>query len=92
VALANPECMQIAEALYEELRGDGMEVLLDDRDLRPGGKFKDADLIGIPTRVTIGERGLADDALEIRDRRTGEVRTASRKALSQAVREAVRAG
>jgi prolyl-tRNA synthetase len=92
VALANPECMPIAEALYEDLRRDGMEVLLDDRDLRPGGKFKDADLIGIPTRVTIGERGLADDALEIRDRRTGEVRTASRKDLAQAVRDAVREG
>jgi prolyl-tRNA synthetase len=67
-------------------------VLLDDRDLRPGGKFKDADLVGIPTRVTIGERGLADDALEIRDRRTGEVRKASREALSQAVRDVLRSG
>jgi prolyl-tRNA synthetase len=89
VTLANPECMAIATELYDELRRRGVDVLLDDRDLRPGGKFKDADLVGIPTRVTIGERGLAEDKLEIRDRRTGEVTTAPRSGLLEAVLGAV---
>jgi len=48
-------------------------VLLDDRDERPGAKFKDADLIGVPLRVTIGERGLKDGVVELRDRKTGQV-------------------
>ena len=64
-------------------------MLLDDRELRPGAKFKDADLIGVPTRVTIGERGLKEDRLEVRDRRTGEVRTHTRAELLDAVRAAV---
>jgi prolyl-tRNA synthetase len=90
VALANPECMKLAEELYTSLQRDGVDVLLDDRDLRPGAKFKDADLIGVPTRVTLGERGLEKDALEIRDRATGTVQTATRAELANAVRAAVR--
>ena len=50
-----------------------METLIDDRDERPGGKFKDADLIGIPLRATIGEKGLKDGVVELRDRKTGQV-------------------
>jgi len=46
-------------------------VLLDDRDERPGSKFKDADLLGIPLRVTVGARGLKDGALEVQERRSG---------------------
>jgi prolyl-tRNA synthetase len=49
-----------------------VEVLLDDRDERPGVKFADADLIGIPHRITVGERGLKDGVLEYRHRRSGE--------------------
>jgi prolyl-tRNA synthetase len=49
-------------------------VLVDDRDERPGVKFKDADLIGIPLRVTIGEKTLAKGQIEIKLRRTGEMR------------------
>jgi prolyl-tRNA synthetase len=45
-------------------------VLLDDRDLRPGEKFADADLIGIPMRVTAGKKSLEDGAVDVRDRRT----------------------
>src|SRR5512138_3465377 len=55
-----------AEKLYRELTEAGVEVLLDDRDERAGVKFKDADLIGIPVRVTIGPKSLAAGNLEIR--------------------------
>ena len=62
-----------ATALYESLMAGGVDVLFDDRDERPGAKFKDADLLGVPLRVTIGEKGLADGIVELRDRRTGNV-------------------
>lgn len=60
------DVMQAADRLYGELQASGVEVLLDDRDLRPGVKFKDADLIGIPLRVVIGGRGLKDGQLELK--------------------------
>jgi prolyl-tRNA synthetase len=60
-----------AERLYEELGEAGIEVLLDDRDERPGVKFTDAELIGIPYRVTVGPRGLADGVVEIVERASG---------------------
>jgi len=50
-----------------------MEVILDDRDERAGVKFKDADLIGIPYRVTVGPKRLAEGKMEIKTRRSGEV-------------------
>jgi prolyl-tRNA synthetase len=55
----------------ELLDGAGLDVLLDDRDLRPGEKFADADLIGCPTRVTVGRKTLEDGAVDVRDRATG---------------------
>ena len=64
---------EMAERLTAELEAKGVEVLLDDRDERPGAKFKDADLLGVPLRITIGEKGLNDGIVEIRDRKTGEV-------------------
>jgi len=60
--------LQAAESLYEELRALGVEALLDDRAERPGVKFKDADLLGIPLRVTIGQRGLDAGMLELKRR------------------------
>jgi prolyl-tRNA synthetase len=63
---------QTADKLYDELSAAGVDVLLDDRDQRPGVKFKDADLIGIPLRVVIGGRSLADGKLEIKWRAGGE--------------------
>jgi len=63
----------VAVELYQELARNGIEVLLDDRDERPGVKFKDADLIGIPLRVTIGGKGLAKGVVEQRRRRDGKV-------------------
>lgn len=63
-----------AEALCRKLRDRGVEALLDDRDERAGVKFMDADLIGIPLRVTIGPKKLAESKVEIKFRRSGEVR------------------
>ena len=63
--------VRAAEEIYRELEQDRFEVLLDDRDERGGVKFKDADLIGIPIQVVIGERGLAAGELEIKVRKSG---------------------
>jgi len=62
---------EVTDNLYRDLRKRGLEVLMDDRDERPGVKFKDADLIGIPLRVTIGAKGLEKGCAEIRWRREG---------------------
>ncbi|MPZ77061.1 MAG: proline--tRNA ligase [Deltaproteobacteria bacterium] len=63
---------EAADRLYDELRRRGVEVLFDDRDERPGVKFKDGDLIGIPLRITVGAKGLAKGCLELRWRRDGK--------------------
>lgn len=62
---------KIAFEIYENLQRNGVEVLIDDRDERAGVKFKDADLIGIPFRVTVGKK-ISEGKLEIRNRRTKE--------------------
>ena len=62
---------EVTDRIYDGLREAGREVLLDDRDERPGVKFKDADLVGIPLRVTIGARGLAKGNVELRWRKDG---------------------
>lgn len=64
---------QKAEAIYEELKKAGVEAVIDDRNERPGVKFKDADLIGYPLRVVVGPKTLAEGKLEVKIRRTGEV-------------------
>ncbi len=66
VKVTDPATKQAADALYAALEAAGVEVLLDDRDVRAGVKFKDADLVGIPLRVVLGERGLKDGKLEIK--------------------------
>jgi prolyl-tRNA synthetase len=63
------ELRNAGEKLYEELQRAGLEVLLDDRDERAGVKFKDADLIGIPYRITIGKK-VAEGVVELFERRT----------------------
>jgi prolyl-tRNA synthetase len=65
--------MDAAEDMYHLLEGKGFEVLMDDRDERAGVKFKDADLIGIPWRIVIGEKNLKEGFVEIKERRTGIV-------------------
>jgi prolyl-tRNA synthetase len=69
VVSVNPGDAKIREAadsLYERLLCQGADVLYDDRDIRPGVKFKDADLIGVPLRVTVGERSLAAGGVELK--------------------------
>lgn len=70
---------QATESLYETLRAAGRDVLLDDRDARPGVKFADAELLGIPHRVVVSERGLARGELEYRHRRDSESRDLKRE-------------
>jgi prolyl-tRNA synthetase len=65
--------MDTAEEIYTALEEKGFEVLMDDRDERAGVKFKDADLVGIPWRIIIGEKNLQDGMVEIKERRTGTV-------------------
>jgi prolyl-tRNA synthetase len=66
----------IAEELYGALTAAGLDVLYDDRDERPGVKFKDADLLGLPVRVTVGAKALKEGVVEVRSRRTKVVETA----------------
>ncbi|MBB5869157.1 prolyl-tRNA synthetase [Allocatelliglobosispora scoriae] len=65
---------EAAERIYGELRRAGVEVVLDDRAERPGVKFRDVELVGIPLRVTVGARGLAQGTVELTDRTTRETR------------------
>lgn len=65
--------MNYTESLYADLKKEGIEVLLDDRDIRPGVKFKDNDLLGIPYRVTLGMRNFEQGNVEVKCRKTGEV-------------------
>jgi len=61
-----------AENIYQAMCSEGIEVILDDRDERAGVKFKDADLIGIPLRITVGRKNLADGNVELKIRKTGD--------------------
>jgi prolyl-tRNA synthetase len=69
---AAPEVRAAADRLYDDLRSAGVEVLYDDRDQSPGVKFADADLLGMPTQLVLGAKGLAKGVVERKDRRTGE--------------------
>ncbi|MFC5570463.1 proline--tRNA ligase [Lysobacter yangpyeongensis] len=70
-----------AEALYRELNAAGIDTVLDDRGLRPGAMFADIELIGIPHRVVVSERGLAAGSFEYRHRRASEAESLDRAAL-----------
>ena len=63
--------MEVAEKLYENLKNEGLEVLLDDRDERAGVKFKDADLIGVPIRITVGKK-ISEGKVEFKLRNRAE--------------------
>ncbi len=76
ISALNPKdesVMGAAEQIYTELTNAGVETLLDDRDERPGSKFKDADLIGIPLRIVVGNKNLVNGNVELKQRRGGEV-------------------
>ncbi|MCA9063372.1 MAG: proline--tRNA ligase [Planctomycetaceae bacterium] len=70
--VSDEEVMGVANTLYDQLSVAGVDVLMDDRDQRPGFKFKDADLIGIPLRVTIGGKGLKEGVTEVKWRNDAE--------------------
>lgn len=85
VQASDPAAMQLAEGYYKELKAAGLQVLLDDRDESAGRKFADADLIGIPYRVIIGKRMLAQNQVEIKDRRTGTVTAVDKNKLKEEI-------
>ncbi len=68
----DPESAKVGESVYEQLTAAGIEVIIDDRAERAGVKFRDAEITGIPFRVTVGKRGLADSTVEVTTRATGE--------------------
>ena len=72
LAGGSEEILSLAGEVAESLSAEGLEVLLDDRDLRHGEKFADADLIGCPLRITVGKKTLEDGAVDLRFRATGE--------------------
>jgi prolyl-tRNA synthetase len=86
-----PELVDAAEQVAADLAAAGLDVLYDDRDERPGVKFKDADLLGMPLRVSVGQRGLADGKVEWRPRRDRTVELvplADVRAKAEATRQA----
>ena len=94
ITMLNPndeEVFAAGEKLYQDLLAEGVEVLLDDRDERPGSKFKDADLLGIPLRVNVGARGLKEQSFELQERRAGERVMLPIEGAAQKVAEQVRA-
>ena len=80
---------QAAQSLYEALVGTGVEVLWDDRDERAGVKFNDADLIGVPYQLIIGDKGLAQGAVELKERKTGAVTRLAPADVPKGVKERV---
>ncbi|HET8714834.1 MAG TPA: proline--tRNA ligase [Holophagaceae bacterium] len=83
---ANAEVSEVANRLEADLERAGFEVLHDEREgLSPGAKFKDADLLGFPLRLTVGAKGLKDGIVELRDRRTKQVEKVSPDAILEAV-------
>ena len=82
--------MQVAKDIHDRLEAAGVEVLLDDRDERPGFKFKDHDLIGIPLRIVVGGKHLADNKVEYKLRRSGTMELLTPDQAVAAVIDAVR--
>ncbi|MFH1596554.1 MAG: proline--tRNA ligase [Pseudomonadota bacterium] len=74
ISVNDGDIMSCVEKLHADLEAEGIAVLLDDRDERPGVKFKDCDLLGIPLRVVVGAKTLAQAAAEVRHRRAPEIR------------------
>jgi prolyl-tRNA synthetase len=82
--------MQEANRIYDELKEAGVDVLMDDRDARPGFKFKDADLVGIPLKVVVGGKGLKDGIAEVKWRKGGDADRIPLAEASQHVTQLVR--
>jgi prolyl-tRNA synthetase len=80
---------EAGERAYQALLDAGVDVIIDDRPDRAGVKFSDAELVGIPFRITIGKRGLATNTAELTDRATGETVSVPLDDLAKHVREAI---
>jgi len=92
ITVVNPKqaaTSDAAGALYDALKGQGIDVLLDDREERPGVKFKDADLIGIPYRVTVGPKGLEEGKVEITKRKSKSSRNVDVRKAAEALAESI---
>ncbi|MFZ5800189.1 MAG: proline--tRNA ligase [Candidatus Omnitrophota bacterium] len=86
----NEQVMATASRFYEELNASGISCLLDDRPETAGMKFKDADLIGIPLRITVGENNLRENKVEIKLRHNGEGLKVDCKAVVEKIRQLLR--
>jgi prolyl-tRNA synthetase len=85
----DPAVAETGEQVYRWLQDAGVDVIIDDRQVRAGVKFSDAELVGIPFRVTIGKRGLADGIAELTDRATGETVKVPLDEIAEHVRKTV---
>ena len=83
---------ETAEQIYQELLDQQVEVLFDDREETPGVKFKDADLIGIPLRITLGEKNLKKGLVEIKTRKTGDVALVKKEEAVPKIKEMIAQG
>ena len=81
VAVEHRQARVAADELYEALAQQGISVLYDDRDERAGAKFADAELMGIPYRVTVSDRLLADETYELTERMSGKTEVLTRQQL-----------
>ncbi|AHI06723.1 prolyl-tRNA synthetase [Bdellovibrio bacteriovorus W] len=88
---ADAELMKVAEQFYADFNAQGVDVFMDDRDERPGVKFKDADLLGMPVRVVIGKRGLQNNEIEVVDRKSKEVSKVAPNAVMETVQGLLKA-
>ncbi len=89
LGLKDAEITAAAESLYKDMQSQGVEVLFDDRDERPGFKFKDADLLGIPLRITVGKRLTKDGVIELRQRKDGTTEELSPEKIIERVLELI---
>jgi len=89
LGLKDKQITDTAESLYKELQAKGVEVLLDDRDERPGFKFKDADLLGIPLRITVGKSLTKDGVVELRHRKDGATEELAPEKITERVLEII---
>ncbi|MBI2068223.1 MAG: proline--tRNA ligase [Deltaproteobacteria bacterium] len=85
----NPAVQEVAEQFYRELTDQAVQVLYDDRDESPGVKFNDADLIGIPWRLQVGQKGLVKGEVEIKSRKTGEIIVVKTEAAVSLLKEKI---
>ena len=86
------EVLEAADKLYEDLKAAGVEVFYDDRDERPGVKFKDIDLIGFPVRVVVGGKGLAKGVVEVSTRRERKASEIAPDRVVEVVKKTLAAG